>query len=369
MIFSLKHYGRLALLFTGMALVIVLGVVQLPTPRASADTGLQNSDLLPQCGDTTLGDWDWADSAQGLIHIGGTNGMSDFDYQTSSYVILHEGIPTVGGSTNNNRYYVYLADPGKQLILDEVSGVGHIESPNASIRQANIIDEPPSIPAYNGNWPGSFSANAESTSTNGRNTATLGVSITVYSGQTSPPTYDCEFVAHNVTYGPGWGINHFNANGIHGTGSVGTCSALDIPCEIGKLVTGIQNTIVSGVQAVLNAFASLFVPDSTQLQTEYSSLSTSLATHLGFLTYPLTFVVDLFNSFSSSSSWCSSSGCVKDFGSIYGHDYSLDIAAVAEAWPSAWTLISAAMRGMIVLALMLAIWRKFIEIMNSGAAT
>lgn len=347
-------------LLIGLFIALSLTGVLLPG-RVAADTGLSNVDFLPQCGDTTLGDWDWGHSALGLDKITSPASWSDFDYNNSSYVILHDGVPTDGGNPHNNRYFVYMADPGHKLTLDQVSGTVHIQVDDNFIRQATIIDEPQTIPAYKGNWTGSFSADQESTIGLSNFTTSAGFTPTIYSGGSTG--FDCEFVGHNVNYGPNWGYDHFATNPIHGTGSASTCSALDIPCQIGKLVNGVENTLVSVFTALLNAFSSLFVPDSTQLQTEYNTMSTSLATHLGFLTYPLTFFTNLFNAFTSGSSWCGSGGCVVDTGNLMGHDLRIDFAAIAEHWSSAWTVMVDVLRGLIVLELMLAIRRKFIETM------
>lgn len=336
----------------------VIGVLLVSAvPHASADTGLSNVNLLPQCGDTSLVTWDWGAAIKAIS--GGA--FSDFDYDTSSYVVFHND-NSFGGNTNNNRYQVLVADAGKKLSLDEISGVPKVRVSNNYIRQAGVISEDQNIPAYNGNWTGGFSANQKSASAGSTNTSTTGATIGIYSGTSGTNIYDCEYGAKNVTYGPSWTSAQFNGTILHGSGTGSTCGSLDVACYVGKALQGVQNTIVSGVSAVLNVLGAWFIPDSATLSDDFDNVTSNLSAHLGFLTYPPTFLVDFYGAFDSSSSWCNDTSCTKYLGTIFGAPFTLNLGAMKDVTPTLWSFMTAAVRGLTVLAIIFALRHKFLEV-------
>jgi len=342
-------------MFTKIKIILAVTVLAITSfvPHASADTGLSSENFLPQCGDVSLISWDWGAS---LKAISTPTAWTDFDYDSSSYTILHLADPFADGTVNNhNRFKIYASDGSTPLVFQRNSGVPTLTTKNNYIRQANIQSEAKEVPEY------SQSSNQYVVSAG---TTFSSVAMGIYSGVPDATKFDCEVVAKNVTYAPSWGYAPFNSNVLHGSAVVGQCKNLDVACYVTKAMQGVQNTITSGVSALLNVLGNWFIPDTAVLDSKIEDLQTNLNAHLGFLTYPPTFLVDFYDAFDSSSSWCNDTSCTKYIGTIFGSPWTLDLGAVKTVTPTLWSFMTALVRGMTVLAIVFMLRRKFLEVTN-----
>jgi formate-dependent nitrite reductase membrane component NrfD len=85
---------------------------------------------------------------------------------------------------------------------------------------------------------------------------------------------------------------------------------------------------------------------------------------LGFLTYPITFIANMFGAFTSSSSWCTSGSCTKSFGNFMGSNFTVDLNQMQTTMPTLWAFLLAALRGLTVLALIFGIRKKYMEVIH-----
>jgi hypothetical protein len=121
-----------------------------------------------------------------------------------------------------------------------------------------------------------------------------------------------------------------------------SCEIIDLACQIGKV----------------------FIPNSAKNKTQFDNLAAFLNSKLGFLTYPITFIANLFEAFHSSSAWCSSSSCTKNFGSFMGGNFTLDLNQPLHTMPTLWAWFLGLLRGITVLTLLLAIRKKYMGIVS-----
>ncbi len=141
--------------------------------------------------------------------------------------------------------------------------------------------------------------------------------------------------------------------------------ALDFGCWIGKAFNGIGDGFNAVAQAILKGIAFLWAPDQAQTQAQFTTLNDFLQAKLGFLVYPITFVVDMFNGFNdTSNNWCTASSCSKNFGNFQGKPFNVDFNTGATVYPGIWDFFLAAIRGATVLGLVFAIRHKYLEIVN-----
>ena len=135
---------------------------------------------------------------------------------------------------------------------------------------------------------------------------------------------------------------------------------LDVGCWIAKGFAGVANTVLDVIKAAFGLFSKLFLPDGAKLSTEFDNLQTSLTETMGFLTFPFDFVGDMFSALSGTSdNWCTSSSCTKDFGNLFGHDFTVDFRQPATTYSSLWTWGLGLFRGLIIFELMLAVLNKY----------
>ena len=173
--------------------------------------------------------------------------------------------------------------------------------------------------------------------------------------------------AVNVTYNSSYTGGHFSSAEVPytATGASESCSNLDIGCKIAAAFGVIGDSIKDLVQGAVNVFARFFMPDPTAISASFTSLNDFLQLKLGFLTYPVTFLVDFFAAFSSTSdSWCSSGGCSKSFGNFWGQNFTINLTQMQTTMPTMWTWFVALVRGLTVLELILVIRRKYLGVMS-----
>lgn len=130
------------------------------------------------------------------------------------------------------------------------------------------------------------------------------------------------------------------------------CDLTDIPCQLAKLIGAIKG-----------ALTWLFVPNADSLKYAVTGNVKTISEKLGFLSYPFVFLGDLFSAFTTSTStWCTDSSCTKSFGNFFGQPASINLLAVKDLNSSLWNYILLAIRGVTVLALILGIRKKFMEV-------
>jgi hypothetical protein len=193
----------------------------------------------------------------------------------------------------------------------------------------------------------------------------IGTSSPFFVSPSTQPSinFTCIVSVTNVTYGPGWDGPVYSTKLLYGTSTI-QCDKLDLGCWVNKAWTGVADTFTSVGKALLSGIASIFAPDGTQLQSDFNAFNSFMTAKLGFLLYPFQFLVNLFNAFNSSSSWCTASSCTKNFGNLFGHPFTLDLNAMATVMPTMWSWFLGLIRGTTVLALVLALRRKYMSVVG-----
>lgn len=307
----------------------------------------------------------------------GSGVISDFNKDTSSYVMfkaIDDGTTVNPNYTSTNgqpqylklnRYTIYVAEAGKKIIFykgkDALGGTQYYFTTNGNtMRSATIRAEPNSDPDYKYNWTGSFASGAYNISVGSTFTMT-----SVNGGRgfvIGNDRYDSEVGAINVDYAASWDFAHMTNHVPYGTDGAPGCGTLDIGCWVGKLTSGFTNGIKELFGLMVDAFKWLWVPDGSVIKSSFDDLNTFMNNKLGFLAYPYTFLSNLLNSFNSSSSWCNSTSCVKNFGNLFGHAFTVNLGQTAATMPTLWTWFTAMLRGILVLTLILAIRQKYRQV-------
>lgn len=358
---------KASILFTT---VMVLSTVFFAFPLSSV-ANANSLYVAPSTSCGSVSDFDWPSWLKAA-----TGGGSAFDPDASSYVIFmtttsYSGFTADHSSLSSYSWEIYKSsDDTKPLLLSADTTThggtyqGVIYAQNGALLEDNYIEDYNYVPN-----PGSSTSVKQFTGSSW-NSLPVGVSPAPAHGYLfSNNEVGCVLAAHNVIYAANYsaydqppGIAAYAA-GVGASGSASTCSALNIGCWIGKAFNGVQNTLVSVAEAGISAITSLFEPNSTYLGDQFSSFYTFLQDKLGFIMYPVTFFVNFFNAYGdTSNNWCTDTSCVKDFGNFYGHDFNVNVTQIKTSFPTVWTLIVSTIRGLTVLAVVMAIRRKFIEV-------
>lgn len=141
-----------------------------------------------------------------------------------------------------------------------------------------------------------------------------------------------------------------------------TCDTFDISCQIGRIFTGISNTFVSVGQAIVNGIAALFIPDSETISQYFDDIKASFNDQIGFLAYPFTFLIDLFNNIDTSN--CSPNCDVTFAGTLFGSQVTFDADALETAYPPLWFWLTSFVRASIVVALAIALYKKYMKVVK-----
>ncbi len=364
--------------------VIVLAILTMAVPffnlpvAYAASDGITGSYLFNPDDGKYLTDSEWC-NAQGK-HLswptslatcntgGGT--VPGFDKSTSSYAIFRDNQPagqtvTCGGQTRayaTNRFTIFVASAGKKMTfykgLDANGTQQYYITSNAPYNVATIRAEPNSDPDYKCNWTGSYSL-GQYESTSGGNIVDPNA-ISGFRGSLLGSDLQAGQVgAVNVDYSSSWDVAHLTNHVPYGQDGAANCGTLDIGCWVGKLTSGFTNGIKALFGLFVDGFQWLFVPDGGTIKSSYDSLSTFMNAKLGFLAYPFTFIGNVFAAFTSGSSWCNSSSCIKNFGTLFGQPFVLNLGQVQTTMPTIWTWFTAMIRGITILLLLLAVRGKY----------
>lgn len=159
-----------------------------------------------------------------------------------------------------------------------------------------------------------------------------------------------------------WGYN-VNSGGTYSNSLPGvprSCDGfLQIACTVEDIFSGIADSFSAVGQAVLRGLGALFVPDGNQLNSDWSGFYATLTTKLGFLTWPFSFIGDMFTAITTPTTTC----CVIGAGMFMGATFpGIDLAFASTHLPSLWNFATAAIRGLTVLMLLFMLRSKFMEI-------
>ena len=141
-----------------------------------------------------------------------------------------------------------------------------------------------------------------------------------------------------------------------------TCDTFDIPCQINRVFNGIANTFISVGQAIVNGIAALFLPDSATISQYFEDIKQSFNDQIGFLSYPFTFLIDLFNNIDTSD--CTPNCDVTFAGTLFGSQVTFDADALETAYPPLWFWLTAFVRASIVVALAIALYKKYMKVVK-----
>lgn len=355
--------------FTTLTLIAALLLIPFIKPKAVfADSQTLHMACQDNVYHGTLGNWDWPSKLRSPGGTG-TTAASNFDKENSSYIIFKTPVQqflsvTFGADGNQtmpaNPYFFTVGqseadsfpnNSWNQYTTKIASNTSRLSLMQETPTDQYIINNPISIQTH---------TITDGTTTD-RRTVGGGGSISTSRQGFNTTAVGCVEVAHNVDYMSSWTYTQFTQN--INAGDEITCSTFDIACHIAATFRSIGDTFNAVGQAIVRGFAALFAPDMTEIQNSFSDFNTFMQQKLGFLVFPIVFLVDSINSFSDTTNqWCSSSSCVKNLGNMLGGNLTIDFNALKNTMPSIWTFFISTMRGLIVVALVLGIRRKYMEV-------
>jgi len=174
----------------------------------------------------------------------------------------------------------------------------------------------------------------------------------------------CYFAAHNLNYANSWDIDELQNT----SASVNECDPLDFACWLERTFDGVADTFTGVTKALLQGITFLFVPPASAISNSFGVLKDTFEDKLGFLGYPLTFFIDVFNATLDTSVWgpTSTSGlydnCAFEFGAFMGADLSINLCAFGETWPDAWAIVRTIVIAFTCYFLMAGFYHKFMTI-------
>lgn len=203
--------------------------------------------------------------------------------------------------------------------------------------------------------------------------STIGDYVLVLEYHIIPPaTYDINNVDTIGTTSVG-----FNYDGTAITQSTqdmtctnGNCVPLAIYADCstyGVNVVGGFGCVVGNALKAIQAFLKyLFIPNALKLKDSFDAMSTKADEKLGFLLYPVTFVVQFFTAFGdTSNNWCTESSCTKSFGNLFGKDYTVNFTQLKTTIPSMYDFMITAIRALTIFGVLYMLRRKYLEVMTS----
>lgn len=303
-------------------------------------------ETLPTCTGIGLSYWDWleGDSNTGAANEGvyDRDGNSNFSTANGRYVLARTvAAPNLLlirpiSSTVNLEFQRYTDLSGAHYRLDMADG---------SAFMTNSIND---APVENG-YPSSATLVVNPTNT----TSTPLTGIT------------CVYTARNITYGSTWDKPFYSANEASRGSVDNDCDALDFGCWMGKVFDTIGDGLKEVMMGVVKAITYLFAPDEAKMSEIMNNAKTFFEAKLGFLVYPLTFIGQMFTAMGdTSNNWCSDSSCSKSFGNFFGSNFTVNLLDFKNQMPTVWTFFTTAIRGLTVLALILAIRKKYMEVLH-----
>lgn len=104
--------------------------------------------------------------------------------------------------------------------------------------------------------------------------------------------------------------------------------------SVGDLVDFLPCTIGNFMVRLKNFFVFMFIPNTNNISKEFNVLMTQLDSQLGFVGYPVVFIVDIYSEIRDSTT----ESCSFTADDIYGEDLTLNMCQLETAFPAAWTM-------------------------------
>jgi|GEM_PF-2734082 len=308
------------------------------------------------CTANNMPSWDWpswvakSSPRSGTITGGAVPG---FSATTSSYVILGENVNSSGTGYNNFVLFTP-SDLSDKLVLYMSGGDERIKTLKGGTIYSENVHDPQTSGSSGTGYPAVFAVVfADSITTADINTVSsqLSWSTSCYAG-TKNVVYDSSWTDPQIAGSVGW------TTGAGGAG--GSCSSIvDIACFASNLYTGVTNDILHVFQAFTGGLYVLFVPQDSQIQSDFNSTSSALSAKLGFLTWPFSFAGSVWTAFTTPTTTCCTFGAGSFLG---GHFDGVNIAQWATTAPDLWSWFTAVVKGVTIIGLLFALRRKYLEV-------
>lgn len=306
--------------------VIVSIAIQLPLNnpmRASAWSG-----DLPGC--TVSGgafSWAWKDRVQTLL------GINPDSYNGS--IIIGKRSTDSNPATNIQIWF------SQNVELNQASPTNRRFIFNGGDGAVDIINNPAS-----GQWQTINSFNAPFSTNVTLNDFTCINSYRAFDGN---PVYENDYTG--ITYG----TDVPDQVGVE-------CDTFDVACKIGEVFQGVQNTFSSVGSYIVRGIASIFFPDPDYLEQKFTQLSVFFTQKLGFLMYPIDFIIDMVQAFGNNTeNWCTDTSCTKSFGNLWGSPFSIDFLTLKNSLPTYWNWFILFLRGAVVIGLVSSVYRTLMS--------
>ncbi|MEI7632538.1 MAG: hypothetical protein WCJ60_04440 [bacterium] len=109
----------------------------------------------------------------------------------------------------------------------------------------------------------------------------------------------------------------------------------------------------------------LTIPNHNDIKFAFTHFQETLQTHLGFLTYPFTYLYDFFTAFGdTSNNWCTTSSCSKSFGNFFGSPFTINVIQLKTTIPALYDYGVLAIRSLTVFELVILLRRKFVGVLS-----
>jgi len=173
----------------------------------------------------------------------------------------------------------------------------------------------------------------------------------------------CVSYTENVKYSASWDGKAYFTGTPNGISKV-ICAPTDIVCKMKEVWGGVTETFSDVGKRIVDGIAAIFIPDSMVLTEYFNEYNDTLQTKLGFLTFPFTMLVDIFNAIGNDAAWCSTSSCTKNFGSLYGSDLVVDFATFSRDYTTQYNILVMMIRAVTLISLVFALKNKLKEVMS-----
>lgn len=349
------------------------------TPTAALAT---TTDYLPTCSNTNMQSWNWPDWVKAPYVSGTSNGGNDssFNPESSSYIILTDpsfAAPNTPDAPNNGLVIVYNSASNTPLTVgyETISGLTRMTIRGAT-GYAHIVSAPSSDLTFSSYYGSTHLSPPSGVSDPGKyfwvSTPVTTTDPVLLTPPTTSLTDQCVYTARNINYDPSFSntYNNFSSHVSYGLDAASTvsCSALQVGCWISKALNGVETAFANWFTSLTNWFANLFIPDGTKVKASFDDFNSFMTAKLGFLTFPFTFIVNLYNAFTATTTGCTPYSCVQSFGNYYGSPVSIDFSAPASISHSLMDYLRLAIQGITVVALGFAIYHKYLKIVSKGGA-
>jgi len=169
----------------------------------------------------------------------------------------------------------------------------------------------------------------------------------------------CIHKAHNVTYDPGYDGKDDYFDHVDEVEFAGDCGITDVACKADEIFNGIIGAFANAIKGLIDFIIAIFVPDTDSLMTAIGAIGDSLTESLGFLLFPITWLVDTLTGMINQGA---TTGGI-NLGVFFGATLIVDFQAPLQdiGWFSGLFLLA---KAGIVLELMFLLWHKYMEVVK-----